>query len=213
MREDPGYFLESVTERYEHTLENLLPKPKKKPGDDWQCAIEKEVMNSMWMVEVWKSLDQLMDDLSRQHTLHKSSVSFTVGVPEDLARTAYKIRDQLIFYVSVRFSAMAKGFYASPPLRLLSRVQDPCEDQLNMRSKSLRHNSNKSAAIHLSRMITALCDASNFATVGLDTLMDEFEKLMDKDANAKEMLTGWVLNQHSEVSVLYQCLFQIRLLP
>src|SRR5438034_5839902 len=87
--------------------------------------------------------------------------------------------------------------------------QDPTNTKIQITERTgLAKDKNRDELIWI---FTTLFDEHQLHLAGLNTLMDELERLIENDPKTKELISSWVADQISDLSVFSLCLPQIEL--
>ncbi|KAK5627741.1 hypothetical protein RRF57_003456 [Xylaria bambusicola] len=220
LREDPAYFTMNIQEWKEHRQEELTdldgyPHSIHQSGseDFWNRVIGNTTLTALQQVEVWNILLQKAAHLAELQTRKypDDGLKFEEDLPPDYAMAFHKLHNHLVHFQKFPIDLLKTGWVASPPMRPYWRRRPPPDA-----------TSNKIAAIYLGNIkkggpeaemlwiLQTLFDDEQTFLVGLSVLIDEFERLM-KNPAASGLVSAWVADKISHLSVLSECLRQLEL--
>lgn len=221
LREDPSYFADCVNEWKEHQPEMLLdPQGKKHPIHKagltkafWNRVLRKMITDSYLSLSVWEYTYQAVckfNELSRKHTDPFSSES----LPEELAFAIKKIR-HLLEISSASSTALLKAHVPpSPPmLNYWHREGTSTADHHSTKFRMMQNprTDQDPALDRLFWLYTTLWEDKQCSLVGLRTLVDELDRLTYADTKAKDLQSGLVVDNISDLGVISECLHQLSL--
>jgi hypothetical protein len=220
LREDPGYFADTLLDWKEHRQECLPDtKGRRHPVLDnptrekifWERVIGNSISTSLAMIEMWGFIHEQIVNLQRLKEKYAESISPEKDLPEEYALAFYRLDHHLRQFSKGPIGTLKVGFTASPPMRpyFVRLPQDPTNTiiQITKRTGLARDKSRD----ELIWIFITLFDEHQLHLAGLNTLMDELERLMENDPKMKELISPWVADQISDLSVFSQCLHQIEL--
>ncbi|KAH0565252.1 hypothetical protein GP486_001349 [Trichoglossum hirsutum] len=220
LREDPGYFARTVLDWKEHRQECLHDtKGRGHPVFDslaqepvfWERVIGNSVVTALTMTEIWGSIHEQIVDLQRLKEKYTDSISPEKDLPEEYAFAFYKLDHHLRQFSKGPIGNLKIGFAASPPMRpyFVRLPQDPTNTKIQIVNRTgLARDKTRDELIWI---FMTLFDERQLHLAGLNTLMDELERLMKSDPKMRELVSPWVAHQISDLSVFSQCLHQIEL--
>ncbi|PYI03682.1 hypothetical protein BO78DRAFT_463113 [Aspergillus sclerotiicarbonarius CBS 121057] len=101
------------------------------------------------------------------------------------------------------------GFPPSPPVRAFFLRAPPLGGHDHVRTMSKESWVADKKRNRLSWIMTTLWDEEERPLAGLTNLMDELQRMIENDKYVRELLTPWVMENISDLSVLSLCLQQI----
>ncbi|KAJ8111716.1 hypothetical protein OPT61_g5750 [Boeremia exigua] len=212
--EAPDYFATTVEEYREHCLE-LIPNKGGKMHPDasnyplYNISAQHIAAESHSQVFVWNQLRQLIDRAQSLMTLHAADISKDKDLPTELHDNLSELRYSLEAVMLNSLGDIDTEFVASPAVR-------HCYHRVNTGDKSHRVELDKSfntdnSLGRLLRLMTIMSDKGSRGYFTVHALMDEFERLMETDSQAKGFVTARMTKSFSRVSVLAECLHQLHL--
>ncbi|KAH0286238.1 hypothetical protein KCU62_g6954, partial [Aureobasidium sp. EXF-3399] len=221
LREDPSYFADCVNEWKEHQPEMLLDaQGKKHPIHKagltkafWNRVLRKMITDSYLSLSLWEATCQEVrkfDELSRKHP----NPSPSQPLPEELASAVKKIR-HLLELSSASSTALLKSHVPpSPPmLNYWHREGTSTADHHSTKFRMMQNprTDQDPALDRLFWLYTTLWDDKQCSLVGLRTLVDELDRLTYADTKAKDLQSGLVVDNISDLGVISECLHQLSL--
>jgi hypothetical protein len=221
LREDPSYFADCVNEWKEHQPEMLLDaQGKKHPIHKagltkafWNRVLRKMVTDSYLSLSLMEYTCQEVykfDELSRKY----SDPSPAESLPEELALIMKKIR-HLLELSSASSTALLKSHVPpSPPmLNYWHREGTSTADHHSTKFRMMQNprTDQDPALDRLFWLYTTLWDDKQCAVVGLNTLVDELDRLTYADTRAKNLQSGLVVDNIGDLGVISECLHQLSL--
>ena len=136
LREDPGYFADTVLDWKDHRQENLLDTSKRKHPvfDDrlselvlWERTIGNLMTTSFIMLEVWTSIHEQLGIIQSLKTQYTSEIRPESDLPEKYLHALLKLYHCLQQFANAPIGNLKVGFPASPPMRpyWVRERQDP----------------------------------------------------------------------------------------
>lgn len=217
LREDPGYFAETVVDRKEHRPEVITDadgkihpslKLDRMNSTFWERVLRSVVGDAYLALVIWDDIERQIGSLQSLMKTYESEIRPGNDLPSELEDAFYK----LIFYLKegtiILSDKLQMGIPASLPLRsYFDRVQQPNESVIELKHRgSLVANKTRE---HLMLILFTLWDHQMLQLVGLHPLMDELERLVQTDRGVKELLSPWVMSTISDLSVMSECQHQI----
>jgi hypothetical protein len=220
LREDPGYFTETVLDWKEHRQECLPDTQRRKhpvfnsPTQErifWERVIGNSIVSALVSIEVWGSIHEQVVALQRLKERYADSISPEKDLPEEYAFAFYRLDHHLRQFSKGPINTLKTGFVASPPMRpyFVRLPQDPTNTIIQiMKRAGLSKDQTRD---ELTWIFTTMFDEHQLHLIGLNTLIDELERMMESDTKAKEFISPWVTDKISDLSVFSLCVHQIEL--
>ncbi|TKX27448.1 hypothetical protein C1H76_0285 [Elsinoe australis] len=217
LREDPGYFEETVDEFKEHHF-NSIPDTNGHTYREWKYSQRLEfwriilgnvIRNAYMSIEHWSGLFEQVSVLRSLHQKYSSHISIEEQLPEDLL-------DALLHFKVTIEAALDE------PTELLVRSVTACPEmrQFHYR-RSIASDGHRalvdikpSAPIgqvrdYLLRLSRTFGEKSWHDIFFRGLLADEIERLIQKEGSAKALVSPFVARVFSEVSLLVECSRQV----
>ena len=220
LREDPGYFAQTVLDWREHRQECLpdtsgrrhpvLSNRTREPIF-WERVIKNFISTALTTIEMWGSIHEQIVNLQHLKEKYADVISPEKDLPEEYASAFYKLDHHLRQFSKGPIGILKFGFVASPPMRpyFVRLPQDPANTIIRtIRRTGLAKDKSRDELIWI---FMELFDEQQLNLAGLNTLMDELARLMENDPKMQELISAWVAEQISDLSVFSQCLHQIEL--
>ena len=218
LREDPGFFASILQENKDHRQEMMLDiKGKRHPllatqtkeHVLWGRVIQNSVIAVLAEIETWGILLEKIIQLQRLKIKYANEIDPRKDLPKEYAFAFYTFYHHLQKFVQGPIGTLKHGFVASPPMRpyFVREPQDPGSTMIRVVQRS-----KPGAEVYMVIWImTSLFDEHQLHLVGLNTLMDELERVQTQDVKVKSFLSSWVLENIADLAVLSHCQHQINL--
>lgn len=221
LREDPGYFAEKLAESKEHRQEMLKdlngdihPTLRvSKLGTLWARVIGSTVFGAYCELEVYTELHRLSKELRSVHAKYASSISPTKDLPEELLGALLKFRHYLHQAAKGPLALLKQSVVASPPWRRFY-VREPPVDAESTLIRIMSKNGVKMGKIETQLMwlLRSLWeDDKQLFLMGMPLVLDELERLLQAEPQAKELITAYIAEVIGNLSIISQCLAQLDL--
>ncbi|OBR02125.1 hypothetical protein CH63R_14426 [Colletotrichum higginsianum IMI 349063] len=221
LREDPGYFAEQLAEAKEHRQEMLkdlngdthpsLAHPRQHVF--WGRVIKSCIIAANLELEAYSQLHRQAKELQQLHTKYAQSLSPTEDLPGEFLGPILKFRHYLNQTAKGPMQELKQKVVASPPMRRFFVREPPVSittSMIQVRSKSgVKMSKTESHLIWLLR--TLWDDGQDLFFVGLPLLLDELERLLQAEPQAKELVSAQVARDIGNLSILSQCINQLEM--
>jgi hypothetical protein len=224
LREDPGYFAETVIENKEHRPE-LLPgiccgRLHKTGNHDslWALILRDTVANSYVDLFVWNKIHVHISDLARlakryrKHTGPGTLFEASKRLPHDLSESLIQTWSFLELIELDLIQQLKVGWPASLELRkYFAQDCGPGDESivLGIKRKHVSSRKRDKELEHIFQLFKYLWDPPVRQTLGVHTLMDALEHLLRNNPRARELTSPWVASVLSKLSVVSECLRQL----
>ncbi|KAF8857356.1 hypothetical protein BDZ45DRAFT_674760 [Acephala macrosclerotiorum] len=214
LREDPGYFAETLADWSEHRQEKLLDtNGARHPVLDtplfWQRVIGNVLMDAYGAREVWDMLHGHIDRLVSLLEKHSDNITPKETLPAEYIKALLTFRYDLGQASKGLISLLKTGFPASPPMRQ-SFVGEPHISGSTMIRVMSRGGSDQSTGRMLWLFNTLWTD-SQLQLVGLPGLMDEIEYFVQSGPKEKAMLSPWTARELSDLGLVARALHELEI--
>lgn len=221
LREDPSYFADVLLEYKEHRQEILKDTKGRAhpvftiPQHDvfWQRAVGTTISAAHRDVEVWNELLSQVKHLRRLESKYAAAISIEKDLPEKFVNALLRFRwylEQCSLGPKNEIKLIAAP---SPPLRqyfVRKPPQDPMSSIIEMEAK-LNRNLNKIQAEFWWLLQTLLEDGQQLFFLRLTNLVDELDRLIQSEPDAKEMVSGYLARILEDLAVFSEGLKQNQL--
>lgn len=212
LREDPGYFADTVKNFSDHRQETILnangkSHPLLQTSTFWNRTLGDVITDAYGGFIVWNDLYKQLTSLAALAQKYSKPVSWDSTVAKEYS-------DQLLqFQYSVQqmtkgpIQSLKQGVPASPPLRsfFIREPQEKITTIIKVRTKNGVGKNN------LLWIFSVLWDDEQLFLYGLSNLMDELDRLQNKDVTQKQNVSPWVADKISNLSILAESLRQLKL--
>ncbi|KAK5017276.1 hypothetical protein LTR39_001635, partial [Cryomyces antarcticus] len=219
LREDPGYFADVVRDYKEHRQEMLLDENGRQhpilqaPTETtfWNRVLGNVTVDAHFSLVIWENIYQQILNLKSLKQKYSKDIMPNKELPKEYMDALQKLHFRLEQSSRGPIGVLKTGVPASPPLRSfwVREPQVPGTTMIQVKSRTgLEREKNRE---RLMWIFGTLWDEQQLFLVGLNTLMDELERLTQSEQKAKELLSPWVARAVSDLSVMSQCLHQLHL--
>ncbi|KAJ4357015.1 hypothetical protein N0V95_002888 [Ascochyta clinopodiicola] len=217
LREDPAYFADAVEQKRSHRIELIqdLAGDVHEHAKDFPLynkALRHLIMDACFSVFFWDHVSKSLTGLREMASKYADDIRLDRDLPADFFMALAEARFFLESY-SLDLISMLKTFFpASPPLRdyfyranphdankLVSAVL-PRQDTYSIHGKTLRH---------LMRLIEMMNNKGSRKLLTLHSILDELERFMQNDSDAKALVSPFMASLISQLSVVAECLHQL----
>ena len=212
-REDPGYFADMILELSEHRQEALLNGNKRKAllstSEFWYRILNCAVFDAYEAFVTWDAILRQVTELSRLNEKYSKMISSRKNLPSEFEGVFQSLRHFLNEVSKGPIAKLGTAFPASPLFRpfFIPEAQDPNSTIVRWKLKQTAHKEHAS----LFWIMMALSDEHQRMLIGSHNLVDELERLIQNDSKQKEMITPWVAQAFSDLSVIIQTCHQLNM--
>ena len=221
LREDPSLLEEAILLQAEHRFEQVLDKDGKLhprltetelKSDFWVKVVADTLAYPLELLQVWSNFSKQMETVVKLHQQHTfSSATHPSG---DFAFALYRLYFHLSQYLNSCLAVLESGVCSSPPLRqFYTRTQNGSSLSI-YKYERRAETSEQGIVADLLWMLENLLLPTFSAKpkkLGIHTLIEEIELLIDQNTAAKRLITPWVAYHFSNLSIISQGLRQIEL--
>ncbi|KAE8348864.1 hypothetical protein BDV28DRAFT_142538 [Aspergillus coremiiformis] len=219
LREDPGYFADTVLDRKEHRPE-LVPdqqgrqhyslKPHASKGL-WKIIVSSVISDAYFAFGLWDELQLQLGNLQSLMEKYGPTLRPEKNLPTDLEWAFCKLLWFLEHMVRGPILNLQIGVPPSPPMRSFFVRAEPQYGQDNIRTMSKDSFVADKKRDRLSFLLVTLWDERNRHLAGLHTIMDELDRLIETEKSIKGLLSSWVMSTISDLSLMSECQHQFSL--
>ena len=218
LREDPSYFADVVLATRDHRSE-LLPDtrgnqhPSLRPhadGEFWNRVLANVVADAYFSLAVWDRLHRQMADVQSLMMKYKNDIVPGKDLPEELLEAFLLLDYSLEQFSKGPVGNLNLNVPASPPLRAFYVREPPTSNNSAIRVRRHKPPSDKGTE-RLLWIFETMQNDTQLHNAGLHTLMDEMERLTESDWKIKKLISPWVANIISDLSVMSECRHQVSL--
>jgi hypothetical protein len=221
LREDPGYYVDCMLEYKDHLLEVLKDTrghshPVFNAGREdqlWHKVIKNVVANAHVSLEVWSELFAQVKELRKLQAKHARNISPEKDLPEDYLNALLRFQHYLTQAAKGPKSILKLTVPASPPLRQYF-VRMPATNSTSTKIQVAQRETLKRGTIqyNLLWLLQQIWeDDHNLFLMGLTNVVDELERTIQSDKTAKEMLSPFVADTISDLTVISEALRQLKI--
>ena len=219
LREDPGYFSDTVIAHKEHRQE-VIPDtkgqshPTLKPGPQtafWTRVLSEVIGNSYLHLETWNDLHEQIINLEALQKEYEAKISIEKDLPEEYLNALLKFKFYTEQAINSPIAVLKQSVFASPEMRpfFVRAPQQPGTTQMQVIGKPV--SSPDKIRQRLLWLFSTLWDDRQRLLCGVETLVDEIERLMQSEPKAQELISPYIASVLADLSVLTECLRQIKI--
>ncbi|KAI4724648.1 hypothetical protein E4T49_07604 [Aureobasidium sp. EXF-10728] len=221
LREDPSYFADCVNEWKEHQPEMLLDaQGKKHPIHKagltkafWNRVLRKMITDAYLSLSLWECIRQEVcrfEELLHRHP----DPSPLQPLPDEIVFSIKKMRHLLELSAASSIALVKSHVPPSPPmLSYWHREGTSTADHHSTKFRMMLNprTDQDTALDRLFWAYTTLWDDKQSSLVGLDTLIDELDRVTYADTKAKDLQSTLVVDNLGDLGVISECLHQLSL--
>jgi hypothetical protein len=219
LREDPGYFSDTVITYKEHRQE-VIPDtkgqshPTLKPGLQttfWTHVLNEVIANSYLYLETWNDLREQIINLETLKKKYETEISIEKDLPEEYLDALLKFNFYIDQAINGPIAMLKQSVVASPEMRRFFVRAPPQPETSKIQVMEKLVSSQDKIRQRLLWLFNTLWDDSKRIICGVETLVDEIERLIQSEPKAKELISPYVASVFADLSVLTECLRQIKI--
>ncbi|KAF1919321.1 hypothetical protein BDU57DRAFT_491555 [Ampelomyces quisqualis] len=218
LREDPSYFAEVVFELREHRPE-LLPglvcgRTHANSRDDvlWARVLRNVAVDGYIELSTWT---QVLQHITKLESLSQECAK-DFGVDQDLPKEYFDVLVETWFFLEATqldlIQQLKLGFPASPGVRAhWSQMCEPAtEDDImgSLFTPKFKKKPDPDVKRALT-LFTYLWEPQKRETLGIHTIVEVLENMLQNNSRAKVMTSAWVASCLSQLSIITECLRQL----
>lgn len=221
LREDPGYFSESILDYKEHrqemlpdTLKKAHPATSKAHSETlWSRVIGNVVTKSYIQLEIFSELSHQAQVIQSLYSKYDGKLSPVKDLPLDYLKALLKFRYFLEQAAKGPLNQLKHVVVASPPIRHLF-VRQPPPNPLSskiviMSRPGIELSDIEEQVVWLLRTLWE--DEQPLFLARLTTIIDELERLLQSEPEAKSLISAYVASTIGDLSIIAQCQRQLEL--
>ncbi|KAG6356098.1 hypothetical protein INS49_015483 [Diaporthe citri] len=219
LREDPGYFTETLWDISEHRVEMFKDESRRAhPALDrenrsifWARVVGEVLFNAYYELEIFSELHRQAQELRMAQLKHADAISPTEDLPTDYLRAIFKFRHFLDRASMMPISQLRDYIKVSPSFRKIhyfTTTGDAMSSEGWVKERPVKKTKFESELLHL---LKALWEEGGqmYSTMRMSVVMDELERLLDSDPKAKDLVSQCVAGVIGDLSILSQCFKQL----
>ena len=221
LREDPSYFAESLLDFKEHRQEMLKDingrtHPILMAGREsslWERIIGNVMTNAYLSLEMWNELHIQVKKLHNLKEKHATNISIEKELPEEYLNALLTFQHYLKQATKGPIGQLMHCAAASPPLRqFFNRLPPESSTTTIIRIVSKPYVKLEGAQAELIWLLKTLWeDGQGLFFAGLTNVVDELERLVQSDTNAKRLLSAYIAEVVSDLAVFSETLRQMKI--
>ncbi|KAJ5738910.1 hypothetical protein N7493_002065 [Penicillium malachiteum] len=218
LREDPDFFLTVLVETNDHRVEFMKdPHGKVHPsvrgplkhiiGSDVTSSV---IAHAYIVLEIFSELSRQAKDLVSLQAKYAADISPTKDLPKEFSDALNRFRYHLDQAISSELRILRITSMASPSLRRFFTRQPSLEPHQKAYVVKKKTGTKKTKVegklLYLLGILWS--DSQQLFIAGLPVIMDELERLIQSEKEARELLSPYVFSVIGDLSILSQCLNQ-----
>ncbi|KAL8729346.1 MAG: hypothetical protein Q9181_005044, partial [Wetmoreana brouardii] len=213
LRQDPGYFRDTLYDFSEHQLEQLSdtalrPHPRLHTPSFWRRMIANLVTDAYGAPFNWSLTGRRLAGVLKLYESYKDRITPGKRLPHDLEIAITKLLYQLARAMSFLTICLQMGLQGSPPFRKYF-LRDPTDDLDNPVIEPIKTYKNE---IMLRWLLMQLKDERSLRFFGLHSLLSYVHRLMLSQPQGRAMVSGWVAKILSDMALINEIERQIAFL-
>ena len=196
LREDPGYFMDTLREWKEHDRSMLNhPCPH-----CWAAVAAQMISDAYCYLMFWDQLDVLFKSMPTLDEQLKRANHRTLRLQAKDERRWAQILAVIDDMIEFPISTLSEGIPPAPRLRRCytwfrgGRPDDPLW--------SAKYSSMTEAEFRVNILFRSICSHEQRSLHGLNHLVQEVQYMLDKDAEANEVVDSWIIGHYSDLALL-----------
>lgn len=212
LREDPGYFADTVKDFGEHRQETILTAngkshPLLQTSTIWNRTLGDVITDAYGGFIIWDDLHKQLTTLAALVQSNPQPASWDSTVAKKYSDQLHHFQYHLQQMTKGPILSLKKGVPASPQLRSLF-VRESQEKNTTIIKVRTKNGIGKN---DLLGMFSVLWDDEQLFLYGLSNVMDELDRILYKDAAQRQNVSSWVADKISNLSILAEGLRQLKL--
>ncbi|KAI7773168.1 hypothetical protein LA080_011723 [Diaporthe eres] len=219
LREDPGYFSETLWDISEHRPELFKDESRKAhPALDkanksvfWARVAGEVLFNAYYELEIFSELHKQAQELRVLQLKHADVISPTKDLPTDYLRAIFKFRHFLDRATVMPIAQLRLYIKVSPSFRnihYLTTVHDAMSSKGWINERLVKQTKFESELLYLLSILRE-DGGQMYSNMRMPVVMDELERLLDSDPKAKDLVSQCVAGVIGDLSILSQCFKQL----
>ncbi|TVY82358.1 hypothetical protein LSUE1_G003449 [Lachnellula suecica] len=201
LREDPGYFFDVIGDWSEHRQEQILDTNRKRhPVLDtplfWDRVISNAVGDAYGNLIAWNIINEQLANLLALQTKYAKVINPQEMLPSEYMKALLTLRYTIDQTAKSPILLLKTGIVASPPLRS-SVVREP-----HVPGSNAIRVQTKNGTSRMMWLFNNLWTETQLQLLGLPSITDEIENLIQKDPEEKAKLSPWVTQVFSDLGLL-----------
>lgn len=219
LREDPGYFSETLWDISEHRAEMFKDESRQAhPALDkanksifWARVVGEVLFTAYYELESFSELHKQAQELRMLKLKHADAISPTEDLPTDYLRAIFKFRHFLDRATVMPIAQIRLYIKVSLPFRNMHHFK-PVGDAMS--SEGWIHERSVKKTKFENRLFSLLRNlweqgGQMYSTTRMPVVMDDLERLLDSDPRTKNLASQCIAGAMSDLSILSQCFKQL----
>lgn len=219
LREDPGYFSETLGDISEHQIEMLKDESRKShPALDkanksrfWAYVAGEVLFNGHYELEMFSELHKQAQELRVLQLKHADKISPMEDLPADYLRAILKFRHFLDRSTVAPMTQFRRYIKFSPSFRnlhFLETTDDDASSDWLVKERRVKKTKFEQEMLWLVSNLWA-DGGQMYSTMRMPVVIDDLERLLDSNPQAKDLVSPCIAGVISDLSILSQCYKQL----
>lgn len=217
LREDPGYFDESLIQFREHGS-GAIPDSKGRTYRDWKHSQQHEfwsyvfgnlISTAYMSIAFWTDLHEQAVRLRSLQYKHASRISIGSDLPEEYLDALMYFEYYLEQTIKCPLTIFREALPASPEMRRFYGRDPHTSDNKTVRVYRKPLVPQEKVRDQLLWLIAVIQHVDSHNSIHIRTVVDEIERLVQHEEKAKALLSSFITKAFSELSLLTECLRQV----
>ncbi|KAF9329977.1 hypothetical protein BG006_007034 [Podila minutissima] len=218
LREDPGYFADTILEMKEHRQELLLDIYGRQHSlvrtylskEFWNRVNHKVILEANGYLEIWDTLLSQIDQLISLRRKYEGKFKDKDPLPTELLEAFLDLDFSLGIYMNVPLMALKNIVVASPPMRHWF-VRQPEQNPKNIQVTQKPNMDMDTTQKRLLWLFKILWDDGQRRLAGVLPILDMMERLVQNDPKSRNLFSAKVADTIADYSLFAECQRQIQL--
>lgn len=218
LREDPGYFADTILEMKEHRQELLLDIHGRQHSlvrphlskVFWNRVIHKVILEANGHLEMWHILLSQIDQLISLRKKYEGMFKDEDPLPTELLEAFLDLDFSLGVFMNVPLTALKNIVVASPPMRGWF-VRLPEENPGGIQTTRKPNMNMDTTQKRLIWLFQILCEDGQRHLTGVLPVLDLMERLVQNDPKSRNLFSAKVADTIADYSLFAECQRQIQL--
>ncbi|KAF9276006.1 hypothetical protein BGZ74_003785 [Mortierella antarctica] len=218
LREDPGYFADTILEMKEHRQELLLDTYGRQHSlvrpwlskEFWNRVNHKVILEAYGHLEIWDILLSQIDQLLSLRRKYEGKFKDKDPLPTELLEAFLDLDFSLGIYMNAPLMALKNIVVASPPMRRWF-VRQPEQNPKNIQVTQKPNMDMDTTQKRLLWLFQILWNDGHRRLAGVLPILDMMERLVQNDPKSRNLFSAKVADTIADYSLFAECQRQIRL--
>lgn len=219
LREDPGYFSETLWDISEHRVELFKDESRRahpalhraNRSVFWARVAGEVLFNAYYELEIFSELHKQAQELRVLQLKHADAISPTEDLPTEYLRAIFKFR-HFLDRASVETIGQLRDYIRVSPsfrnLHYFAAAGDAMSSEGLVKERPVKRTKFESELLYLLKTLRPY-RGQMYSTMRMSVVMDELDRLLVSDPKAKDLVSQCVAGVICDLSILSQCFKQL----